>query len=59
MLQKVIKTGNSLAVTIPAEFARNIGVKHGQEVKTNFDITTGVLKFTFPSASQLPLLCAR
>jgi len=33
MKRKVIKTGNSLAVTIPAEFIKALGVKVGDEAE--------------------------
>lgn len=56
MLQKVIKTGNSLALTVPSDFAKALGIKAGQEVKTQFNISSGILKYSFPGASQLPLL---
>lgn len=56
MNQKVIKTGNSLAVTIPAEFARATGTKSGLTVVSNFDIATGVVTLFFPKSSQLSLI---
>lgn len=33
MRRKIIRTGNSLAVTIPAKFAKQIGAELGDEVK--------------------------
>lgn len=32
MVQKIIKVGNSLAITIPKEFAKKSGFKQGEEV---------------------------
>jgi len=53
--QKIIRTGNSLAVTIPADFVRSLGVKAGREVKVQTDPGTGRVVFTFSGAKQLPL----
>lgn len=53
--QKIIKTGNSLAVTIPADFARAVGVKAGQEVKVAVDPASGQVTYTFSGTKQLPL----
>lgn len=55
MAQKVIRTGNSLAVTIPADFVKMVGVKAGDEVKTNLKADKGVAIFSFSGAKQLPL----
>ena len=56
MAQKVFKTGNSLAVTIPAGFARSVGVRPGDLVKTNARSENGELLFIFSGAKQLALL---
>jgi len=55
MPQKVIKTGNSLAVTVPAEFVRMVGVRVGDEVKTTLKPDKGIAIFSFSGAKQLPL----
>lgn len=55
-LQKVIKTGNSLAVTIPAWFAKDLGVKIGDTVKVNLESDKGRVIYNFQGAKQLPLL---
>ncbi len=34
--QKVIKVGDSLAVTIPAKDARQLGIKQGDELQVNY-----------------------
>jgi len=56
MQHKVIKTGNSLAVTIPSEFSQSIGLKPGDEVSVSVDLSKAVLTYTFSNSSQLPLL---
>ena len=44
MLQKIIQAGNSLAVTIPNSFAKNLGWKAGEEVLVIADTETETLK---------------
>lgn len=56
MTQKILKTGNSLAVTIPAKFARIMGLKPGVDVKVKSDLTRGVLTLYFSGSGQLSLL---
>lgn len=53
--QKIIRTGNSLAVTIPAEFVRTVGIKAGQEVTVKLEPETGKVNYTFSGTKQLPL----
>ena len=53
--QKIIKTGHSLAVTIPSAFARLLGIKAGQEVEAKIEPETGQAIFTFSGNKQLPL----
>lgn len=53
--QKIIRTGNSLAVTIPAPFVHAVGIKAGQEVEVKVDPETGQVIYTFSGAKQLPL----
>lgn len=53
--QKIIKTGNSLAVTIPAPFVHGVGVKAGQEVEVRVEPETGQVVYTFSGTKQLPL----
>ncbi len=59
MQQKVIKTGNSLAVTIPADFVQNVGIKPGNLATVSTDITTAKMILTFSNPSQLPLLSGK
>ncbi|MGI8420477.1 MAG: AbrB/MazE/SpoVT family DNA-binding domain-containing protein [Candidatus Levyibacteriota bacterium] len=37
MKQKVIKVGNSLAITLPSAFVKDRGIKAGQEVYISLD----------------------
>ena len=55
MSQKVFKTGNSLAVTIPVDFAKSVGVRPGDLVRTTVQAESGELIFTFSGAKQLLL----
>lgn len=55
MAQKVIRTGNSVAVTIPSEFARDLGIRVGDQVKVRLDKGKGKIVFTFSGAKQLLL----
>lgn len=55
MSQKILKTGNSLAVVIPADFIKNIGAKAGDEVKVFPKPEKGEVLYKFSGACQLPL----
>ncbi len=54
-MQKVLRTGNSLAVVIPAEFAKNLGIKSGDKVRVVKKPEVGRLTYIFSGAKQLPL----
>lgn len=45
MSQKVIVIGNSLAVTIPKESAKKLGLRSGSRVDVHVDERRGVLSF--------------
>lgn len=53
MTQKVIRTGNSLGVTIPAKFAKVMAIKRGDQVKVQKRPDRGTLTFFFQGAHQL------
>jgi antitoxin component of MazEF toxin-antitoxin module len=54
--QKIIKTGNSLAVTIPSQFAKSIGIKPGEQVIVNTNEEKAEITYVFSaSLKQLPL----
>lgn len=56
MDQKILKTGNSLAVTIPADFVKIFGLRPGSAVKIKADPIKGTLTYTFPGSGQMNLL---
>jgi len=53
--QKIIKTGNSLAVTIPSRFVHMVGVRAGQEVRVKLEPEAGQVIYVFSGSKQLPL----
>lgn len=55
MAQKVFKTGNSLAVTIPAGFISSVGVRSGDKVQVREEREKGRITYQFLGAQQLPL----
>ncbi len=55
MSQKVIKAGNSLAVTIPSSFVRRTGITLGSEIKIETRPESNQLIISFPGAHQLSL----
>jgi len=55
-MAKIVQTGNSLAVTIPAKFAKQIGIKLGDEVDLQLQPESGRLTIFFKTMRQLPLL---
>ena len=56
MKHKVIRTGNSKAVVIPADFAQSVGVKIGDEVSLKPEPEKARIVYTFKGAKQLKLL---
>lgn len=55
-MAKIIQAGNSLAVTIPANFIKKIGARAGDEVKVQEQPARGKITYTFKNMRQLPLL---
>ncbi|PJC28985.1 hypothetical protein CO053_01655 [Candidatus Shapirobacteria bacterium CG_4_9_14_0_2_um_filter_40_11] len=55
MSQTVFRTGNSLAVTVPSDFVKSLGIRPGDLVKVNCEGDKGKLTFLFSGAKQLPL----
>jgi antitoxin component of MazEF toxin-antitoxin module len=53
--QKIIKTGHSLAVTIPSSFVQMVGIKAGQEVEVRAEPENGQVICTFSGSKQLAL----
>lgn len=56
MKQKIIKAGNSTAVTVPADFVKMVGVKVGDEVTVVIQPDKGEVTYRFTGAHQLGLL---
>ncbi len=54
-MQKVIRTGNSLAVTIPVKFAKDLSVKRGDDVRVEKRLDRGTLTIYFQGIQQLPI----
>jgi antitoxin component of MazEF toxin-antitoxin module len=57
--QKIIRTGNSLAVTIPSLFVQGVGVKPGQTVKVKPDLARGRVIYFFSGTKQLAFPLSR
>jgi len=55
MGHKIIRTGNSVAVTLPAKFVKVLSLKAGDLVEIKVNYIRGEVVFRFPSARQLPL----
>ena len=53
--QKIIRTGNSLAVTIPSDFVHSVGIKAGQDVQVKVEPETGRVIYIFSGTKQLAL----
>jgi antitoxin component of MazEF toxin-antitoxin module len=56
MIQKVIKTGNSLGVTIPSKFVKILGIRSADSVEVKVETAKSKITFTFHGAGQLSLL---
>lgn len=55
MIQKIVKTGNSLAITIPSKFAKTVGLKAGDKVSSEITTEANTITFTFLETRQLSL----
>jgi len=47
MERKVIKTGNSLALTIPSNFVKDLGIKIGDDAKFFLNAEKNMMKVVF------------
>lgn len=56
MDQKVFKTGNSLAVTIPSGFVHALGLHPGAKVIVKVDLARLKITYEFSGTQQLTLL---
>jgi len=55
MTQKIIKTGNSAAVTIPSEMLKSLNLKIGDKAEAMMNFTEGSITYIFPEIRQLRL----
>jgi antitoxin component of MazEF toxin-antitoxin module len=55
MSQKVIRAGNSKAVTIPANFVKTVGIKIGDTVEVTTSPEKGQITYTFSGVRQLSI----
>lgn len=53
---KIIQSGNSLAVVVPAAFARKLGLRPSDPVNFEMSLTRGQITYTFLNIRQLPLV---
>jgi len=51
--QKIFKTGNSAAVTIPAEFFEALSLKIGDRVEAKMNYRQGTITYIFLNGRQL------
>ncbi len=56
MKQKLMKVGNSLAVTVPASFVKTVGIVAKSEVEVETIPEKGKIIYSFTGICQLPLL---
>lgn len=55
MKQKVMKVGNSVVVTVPADFVRKTGIRVGDKVEVKPNIKGGKVTYKFSGIQQLSL----
>ncbi len=55
MMQKIIKAGNSIAVTVPAEFCKDLGIRVGDEVRVETRPESAKVIYHFSGSGQLLL----
>lgn len=53
---RVVQTGNSLAVIVPSQFTRKLGIRPGDPVNFSLSPSTGKITYTFLNIRQLPLV---
>lgn len=55
MMQKIIKTGNSAALTIPAEMLKSLNLQIGDKAEAKMGFSEGSITYSFPEIRQLRL----
>lgn len=53
--QKIIKTGNSAAVTIPTEMLKSLNLQIGDKAEAKMSFEEGSITYIFPEIRQLRL----
>lgn len=53
--QKIIKTGNSAAVTIPSKMLKSLNLRIGDQAAAKMGLAEGSITYTFPEIRQLRL----
>ena len=53
--QKIIKTGNSAAVTIPSEMLKSLNLQIGDKTEARMNFSEGSITYIFPEIRQLRL----
>lgn len=53
--QKIIKTGNSLAITLPSQLVKALGLRASDPVTVTISLDQTKISYTFDSARQLSL----
>jgi antitoxin component of MazEF toxin-antitoxin module len=56
LTKTIIKTGNSLYVVIPAQFANKVGLKPGDKALVSYDLKKKKVVYSFPASRQLSLI---
>lgn len=53
MKQKIMKIGNSVGVTVPADFVKSIGIRAGGTVEVKTEPEKGEVVYRFSGTQQL------
>lgn len=53
--QKILKTGHSAAVVVPAGFMRALSLKIGDRAEVKLSFEKGAITYRFPNSRQLRL----
>lgn len=56
LAKHIVRTGNSLAVVVPAKFIKMTGVQAGDPVNVAINYEKGTVTYTFPTIRQLNLV---
>jgi len=56
IIKRVVRTGNSLAVVVPAKFVQKTGIQSGDKVDVNIDYQAGTITYKFLTVRQLNLV---